>query len=96
MLGRVGIRESEVWARSHLVPRVRDRDGDEWHADVGFGAGQRSGTLLDPIPFGPGGVYEQSGWGYRVETYGGRRGVRAAPSRTPFLDVRHPLARITS
>ena len=48
---------------------MRDRDGDVWHADVGFGAGERSGTLLDPIPFGPGGEHEQSGWRYRVETY---------------------------
>ena len=32
------------------------------HADVGFG----QGTLLEPIPFGPGGPYEQAGWRYRV------------------------------
>ena len=36
--------------------------GALWHADVGFG----QGTLLEPIPFGPGGPYEQSGWVYRV------------------------------
>jgi arylamine N-acetyltransferase len=29
---------------------------------VGFG----SGTLLEPIPFGPGAVHEQSGWRFRV------------------------------
>lgn len=47
---------------SHLALRVTDRDGRQWHADVGFGLG----TLLDPIPFGPGGAHEQSGWSFRV------------------------------
>jgi N-hydroxyarylamine O-acetyltransferase len=70
MLGRVGFRERDTRARSHLVLRVGDRDGGVWHADVGFGAGERSGTLLEPIPLGPGGDYEQSGWGYRVEPHG--------------------------
>jgi arylamine N-acetyltransferase len=44
-----------------LVLRVRHQDVD-WHADVGFGAG----TLLEPIPFGPGSEHEQSGWLFRV------------------------------
>src|ERR1700736_6596991 len=39
--------------RSHLVLRVR-ADGASWHADVGFGLG----TLLDPLPFGPGAEHE--------------------------------------
>jgi N-hydroxyarylamine O-acetyltransferase len=69
MLGRVGFRDRETRARTHMALRVRDRDGAIWHADVGFGAGERSGTLLEPIPLGPGGDYEQSGWGYRVETH---------------------------
>lgn len=47
--------------RTHLVLRVR-AEGREWHADVGFGRG----TLLEPIPFGPGGPYDQSGWRFRV------------------------------
>src|SRR6202035_2190096 len=47
--------------RSHLVLRVRS-EGVSWHADVGFGLG----TLLDPLPFGPGGDHEQSGWRFRV------------------------------
>ncbi|HEY7274468.1 MAG TPA: arylamine N-acetyltransferase, partial [Trebonia sp.] len=47
---------------SHLVLRVTDRDGRPWHADVGFGLG----TLLDPVPFGPAGVHEQSGWSFEV------------------------------
>jgi N-hydroxyarylamine O-acetyltransferase len=47
--------------RTHLVLGVQDR-GSRWHADVGFG----HGTLLEPIPFGPGGEHDQSGWRYRV------------------------------
>jgi N-hydroxyarylamine O-acetyltransferase len=47
--------------RSHLVLRVH-AEGASWHADVGFGLG----TLLEPLPFGPAGVHEQSGWRYRV------------------------------
>src|SRR5579862_6515289 len=52
---------SPVRPRGHLVLRV-SRDGEVWHADVGFGAG----TLLEPIPFGPGDGHEQSGWRFRV------------------------------
>jgi N-hydroxyarylamine O-acetyltransferase len=58
---RVGAPPGAVRPRTHLVLRVR-ADGEVWHADVGFG----SGTLLEPIPFGPGQVYEQSGWRVRV------------------------------
>jgi N-hydroxyarylamine O-acetyltransferase len=47
------------------VLRVR-HDGAELHADAGFGRG----TLLEPIPFGPGGPYEQYGWSYRVAAEG--------------------------
>ncbi|MBV8221098.1 MAG: arylamine N-acetyltransferase [Solirubrobacterales bacterium] len=47
--------------RTHLVLGVTD-GGVRWHADVGFG----NGTLLEPIPLGPGGEYEQSGWRFRV------------------------------
>jgi N-hydroxyarylamine O-acetyltransferase len=46
----------------HLVLRVADGAGRHWHADVGFGLG----TLLDPIPFGPSGAQEQSGWSFQV------------------------------
>jgi N-hydroxyarylamine O-acetyltransferase len=46
---------------THLLLRVEYEDA-LWHADVGFG----QGTLLEPIPFGPGGPYEQAGWLYRV------------------------------
>jgi N-hydroxyarylamine O-acetyltransferase len=66
MLARVrrGAPPGTVRPRSHLVLRVTDDDGRVWHADAGFGFG----TLLDPIPFGPGGadVHEQSGWSFRV------------------------------
>jgi N-hydroxyarylamine O-acetyltransferase len=59
---RVGGAPRETRPVSHLVLRVTDRDGHQWHADVGFGLG----TLLDPIPFGPAGAHEQSGWSFRV------------------------------
>jgi N-hydroxyarylamine O-acetyltransferase len=64
MLARVraGGAPRETRPASHLVLRATDRDGGQWHADVGFGLG----TLLDPIPFGPAGVHEQSGWSFQV------------------------------
>jgi N-hydroxyarylamine O-acetyltransferase len=46
---------------THLLLRV-EHEGSVWHADVGFG----HGTLIEPIPFGPGGPHEQAGWSYRV------------------------------
>ncbi len=64
MLARVIVGDAPRATRpaSHLVLRVTDGDRRQWHADVGFGLG----TLLDPIPFGPAGVHEQSGWSFRV------------------------------
>jgi N-hydroxyarylamine O-acetyltransferase len=47
--------------RTHLVNRIHDGDR-QWLADVGFG----NGTLLEPIPFGPGEEHEQSGWRFRI------------------------------
>ncbi len=47
--------------RGHLLLQVTG-EGGVWHADVGFGAG----TLLEPIPFGPGEEHEQEGWRFRV------------------------------
>lgn len=63
MLARVrwGAPPGMVRPRTHLVLRV-GADGAMWHADVGFGPN----TLLTPIPFGPGGPYEQAGWRSRV------------------------------
>jgi N-hydroxyarylamine O-acetyltransferase len=58
---RVGAAPGVTRPRSHLVLRVRD-DGVSWHADVGFGFG----TLLEPLPFGPGAAHEQAGWPFRV------------------------------
>jgi N-hydroxyarylamine O-acetyltransferase len=54
-------RDAPPRPRSHLLLRVQE-DGAIWHADAGFGAG----TLLEPIPFGPGVVHDQSGWRFRV------------------------------
>ena len=54
---------------THLALRVRGGpDGGDveaergWHADVGFG----SGTLLEPLPWGPGSEHEQAGWRFRI------------------------------
>jgi N-hydroxyarylamine O-acetyltransferase len=57
----------ETRPTGHLALRVTDGDGRQWHADVGFGLG----TLLDPIPFGPAGAHEQSGWSFQVVPSGG-------------------------
>jgi N-hydroxyarylamine O-acetyltransferase len=79
---------------THLLLRVR-WGGALWHADVGFG----QGTLIEPIPFGPGGPYEQLGWRYRVvqeeqllvlqtETEDGWRDLYAfAPEPVPPIDI---------
>jgi N-hydroxyarylamine O-acetyltransferase len=60
ILARVGDRGTER-SRTHLLLRVQV-EGEVWHADVGFGRG----TLLEPIPFGPGEEHEQEGWRFRV------------------------------
>lgn len=64
MLARVLVGDAprETRPAAHLVLRVTDDVGSQWHADVGMGLG----TLLDPIPFGPSGVHEQSGWKFQV------------------------------
>jgi N-hydroxyarylamine O-acetyltransferase len=58
---RLGAPAGVIRPRSHLVLAV-DAGGARWLADVGFG----HGTLLEPIPFGPGDVHNQSGWCFRV------------------------------
>jgi N-hydroxyarylamine O-acetyltransferase len=63
---RVGLAPGQTRGRTHLVLRVGDGERD-WHADVGFG----SGTLTEPIPWGPGPEHEQAGWRYRVVEEGG-------------------------
>ncbi len=58
---RVGLQPGQIRGRTHLLLRV-EAEGASWHADVGFGGG----TLLEPIPWGPGGEHEQGGWQFRV------------------------------
>jgi N-hydroxyarylamine O-acetyltransferase len=58
---RLGMTPGVTRPRSHLLLRVR-AEGSEWHADVGFGLG----TLLEPLPFGPGEEREQGGWRFRI------------------------------
>lgn len=67
MLARVRLNRppGRVSPRTHLVLRVT-AGGRVWLADAGFG----NGTLLEPIPFGPGQAHEQAGWRYRVVAEG--------------------------
>ena len=79
---------------THLVHRVHDEDR-VWLADVGFG----NGTMLEPIPFGPGAEYEQSGWRFRLVQDGSEHVLQAAdgagwtdvygfvPEPVPFIDI---------
>jgi N-hydroxyarylamine O-acetyltransferase len=80
--------------RSHLVMRVK-AEGAMWHADVGFGLG----SLLEPLPFGPGHEHEQAGWRFRVvedgpefvlQTVAGDRWIDVygfPPQPVPFVDL---------
>jgi N-hydroxyarylamine O-acetyltransferase len=80
--------------RTHLVLRVTS-GGEVWLADVGFG----NGTLLEPIPFGPGGEHEQSGWRFRVVSDGAEHVLQTAdgggwtdvygfvPEPVPTIDI---------
>ena len=70
---RVGRAPGVPRPRTHLVLRVR-AGGQVWLADVGFG----SGTLLEPIPFGPGEVHEQSGWRVRLVQDGAEHVLQTA------------------
>ena len=91
---RMGASPGNPRPRSHLVLRVQ-ADGGDWHADAGFG----HGTLLEPIPFGPGGVHEQSGWRFRVVEDGPELVLQSAqdgewvdlygfvPEPVPFIDI---------
>jgi len=96
MLARVrfGRPPERTSPRTHLVLRVR-ADGREWHADAGFG----NGTLLEPVPFGPGGPYEQAGWAFRIVEDGPELVLQSArgeqwvdlygfvPEPVPFIDI---------
>jgi N-hydroxyarylamine O-acetyltransferase len=68
--------------RTHLVLGVH-ADGARWHADVGFG----HGTLLEPIPFGPGGEHEQSGWRYRVVEEGPELVLQSVAESGEWVDL---------
>jgi N-hydroxyarylamine O-acetyltransferase len=68
--------------RTHLVLGVTHEDA-RWHADVGFG----NGTLLEPIPFGPGGEYEQSGWRFRVVEDGPELVLQSTAHTDAWIDL---------
>jgi N-hydroxyarylamine O-acetyltransferase len=97
MLARVrwGMAPDHINSLTHLVLRAT-RGGSSWLADVGFG----SNTLLEAIPFGPGGPYEQAGWLFRMieeeedqlvlqaDTSDGWRDVYAFfPRRVELVDI---------
>jgi N-hydroxyarylamine O-acetyltransferase len=96
MLGRVrlGRPPGAPRPRTHLVLRVHD-GGRVWLADVGFG----NGTLLEPIPFGPGEEHEQAGWRFRLVQDGSEHVLETAtadgwtdvygfvPEPVPVVDI---------
>lgn len=67
--------------RTHLVHRVHTDDG-VWLADVGFG----NGTLLEPVPFGPGAEHDQSGWRFRIVQDGAEHVLQAVEG-SDWVDV---------
>lgn len=91
---RVGAKPGAMRPRSHLVLRVSESSAS-WQADVGLGAR----GLLEPVPFGPAPMQEQSGWSFRViedgselvlqqlagEEWGDLYGF--LPQPVPFIDV---------
>ncbi len=91
---RVGLAPGQVRGRTHLALRVGDGERS-WHADVGFGGG----TLIEPIPWGPGDEIEQAGWLYRVVEQDGEyvlRGIEEGqwadlysfvPVPAPMVDI---------
>ena len=96
MLARVRLDRpaGRVSPRTHLVLRVTSGEA-AWLADAGFG----NGTLLEPIPFGPGDVHRQSGWRYRLVAEGRAHVLQAErdgdwsdlyefiPEPVPFVDL---------
>ena len=79
---RVGSPHGNARPRTHLLLGVQ-ADGARWHADVGFG----HGTLLEPIPFGPGGEHEQSGWRHRVVEDGPELVLQSMGESGEFVDL---------
>lgn len=95
VLGSTGAQDASQRPRTHLALRVA-WEGEQRHADVGFGRG----TLLEPLPFGrPDEVFEQSGWRFRVRIDHARLILQAAteagwadqyvldPELPPMIDV---------
>jgi N-hydroxyarylamine O-acetyltransferase len=96
MLGRVrlGRPPGSPRPRTHLVLRVHQGDR-MWLADVGFG----NGTLLEPIPFGPGDEHDQAGWRFRLVQDGAEHVLQTAtadgwadvygfvPEPVPVIDI---------
>jgi N-hydroxyarylamine O-acetyltransferase len=78
---RTGLTPGAVRPRSHLVVRVL-ADESLWQADVGFGRG----ALLEPIRWGPGGPWTQSGWRFRVVQDGGDEYVLQAYEQAEWRD----------
>jgi N-hydroxyarylamine O-acetyltransferase len=113
VLARVqaGQAPGEIRPRTHVFLRV-ERDGQIWHADVGFG----SDALLEPIPWGPGTAHEQGGWRFRTIERGSEWMLQVAgaggwkdlyafrPEPVPVVDVEtsnwwtstHPDSRFVS
>jgi N-hydroxyarylamine O-acetyltransferase len=79
---RLGAQPGTVRAPTHLVLRV-EHEGAAWLADVGFGMG----TLLEPVPFEPGGVHEQAGWQYQLVRDGEELVLRRADARGEWGDL---------
>ncbi len=82
MLARVGARDDASRSLTHLLLRVV-AEGMLWHADVGFGAG----TLLEPIPFGPGSAVVQSGWRRRIVRHGPQLVLQGAGDDCAWSDI---------
>jgi N-hydroxyarylamine O-acetyltransferase len=78
---RIGAAPGALRPRTHLVLRVH-AEGAVWHADVGFG----NGTLREPLPFGPDGIYDQLGWRFRVVAEGDRY-VLQTIEETEWIDL---------
>ena len=91
---RLGRPPGRISPRTHLALRV-EWEGAVWLADVGFG----NGTMLEPIPFGPGDAHDQSGWRFRVVGEGGQHVLQSVrdgvwldlyafvPEPVPFIDL---------
>jgi N-hydroxyarylamine O-acetyltransferase len=84
MLARVrwGRAPGTMTPLTHLALRVR-ADGGDWLADVGFGGS----VMLDPVPFGPGGPWKQSGWCYRVVEEGDELVVQTSAGDGDWRDM---------